>query len=54
MIDFSFPTEIEAVRLKVREFMDTVVRPAWDATDQADRSKVVETIVRLRRVAREE
>ncbi len=27
-IDFSFPPEIEALRLKVREFIRDVVRPA--------------------------
>ena len=54
VIDFSFPTEIEAVRLKVRQFMTDVVRPAWEATEQDDRSKVVATIVDLRRQARSE
>ena len=52
MIDFSFPPDIEDVRLKVRRFMSEVVRPAWEATDQSDRSKVVATIVELRRQAR--
>ena len=54
MIDFSFPAEVEEIRLKVRSFMDTVVRPAWDATDQSDRSAVVKTIVGLRKQARDE
>jgi len=54
MIDFSFPAEVEEIRLKVRTFMDTVVRPAWDATDQSDRSAVVKTIVGLRKQARDE
>jgi acyl-CoA dehydrogenase len=54
MIDFSFPPEIEDVRLKVRRFMDTVVRPEWESIDQHDRSQVVATIVRLRAVARDE
>ena len=54
MIDFSFPAEVEEIRLKVRNFMDTVVRPAWDATDQSDRSAVVKTIVGLRKQARDE
>ena len=34
--------------------MTEVVRPAWDATEQNDRSKVVATIVELRRLARTE
>jgi acyl-CoA dehydrogenase len=48
MIDFSFPAEVEEIRAKVREFMDSEVRPAWEATDQHDRSQVVKTIVSLR------
>ena len=54
MIDFSFPPEVDEVRLKVRDFMDKRVRPEWDATDQRSRSEVVKTIVRLRKEAREE
>lgn len=54
MIDFSFEPEIEEVRLKVRKFMDTQVRPAWEATDESDRSAVVRTIVKLRAQARSE
>ncbi len=48
MIDFSFPAEVEEIRAKVREFMDTEVRPAWEGIDQHDRSQVVKTIVSLR------
>jgi acyl-CoA dehydrogenase len=48
MIDFSFPAEVEEIRAKVREFMDTEVRPAWEGIDQHDRSQVVQTIVSLR------
>ena len=54
VIDFSFPPEVEEVRLKVRDFMDKRVRPDWEATDQSQRSEVVKTIVRLRKEAREE
>ncbi len=54
MIDFSFTPEIESVRLKVREFMDSQVRPQWEATDEKDRDAVVRTIVKLRGVARKE
>lgn len=54
MIDFTFSDEVEAIRQKVRRFMTEVVGPAWEATDQNDRSKVVSTIVELRRVARSE
>ncbi|MEY2740698.1 MAG: acyl-CoA dehydrogenase family protein [Ilumatobacteraceae bacterium] len=54
MIDFTFPPEIDAVRLRVREFVDAEIRPAWEATDGDDRREVVRTIVRLRARAREE
>ena len=54
MIDFSFPEDVEEIRLKVRNFMDESVRPAWEAIDQGDRSQVVKTIVGLRKEAREE
>ena len=54
MIDFSFAPEVEKVRLKVRDFMDKEVRPAWDATDQKNRGEVVQTIVSLRGKARKE
>lgn len=48
MIDFSFAPEVETVRLKVRDFMDTEVRPAWDSIDQKNRAEVVRTIIELR------
>ena len=54
MIDFTFPPEVEEIRLKVRSLMDDVVRPEWEATDQAQRSDVVKTIVKLRKIARED
>ena len=31
MIDFTFPPEVDEIRLKVRSFMDDVVGPAWAA-----------------------
>ena len=54
VIDFSFPEEVEEIRLKVRRFMEESVQPAWDATDPNDRSQVVKTIVKLRKEAKEE
>jgi len=54
MIDFTFPPDIEDVRLRVRRFMDDTVRPRWESTDQADRKQVVKAIVELRAVARNE
>ena len=54
VIDFSFAPEVEAVRMRVRDFMDSEVRPQWDATNQDDRKSVVKTIVQLRERARTE
>ena len=50
MIDFSFPPEVEEIRLKVRAFMDDVVRPEWEAIDQGQRGEVIKAIVKLRRM----
>jgi acyl-CoA dehydrogenase len=52
MIDFTFPPEVEEIRMKVRSFMDEVVRPRWDATDQDDRGEVIKTIGKLRHKAK--
>ncbi|MFM8418147.1 MAG: acyl-CoA dehydrogenase family protein, partial [Actinomycetota bacterium] len=54
MIDFTFPPEVEDVRLRVRSFMDEEVRPRWDSIDQGDRKQVVKAIVELRKKARDE
>ncbi|MGB0148800.1 MAG: hypothetical protein ACPF97_07950, partial [Ilumatobacteraceae bacterium] len=54
MIDFSFPPDVDEVRLRVREFMDTRVRPEWEQIDQSERRQVVECIVKLREEARNE
>jgi acyl-CoA dehydrogenase len=54
MIDFTFPPEVEDVRLRVRSFMDEEVRPRWEATDQDERKQVVKAIVELRAKARNE
>jgi acyl-CoA dehydrogenase len=52
-IDFSFPPELEALRLKVREFIDTVVRPTEDAMDEHNRDELVAGIIRMRKAAHE-
>jgi acyl-CoA dehydrogenase len=54
MIDFTFPPEVEDVRLRVRRFMDESVRPRWESVDQDDRKEVVKAIVELRGKARNE
>jgi acyl-CoA dehydrogenase len=54
-IDFTFPEEVEHVRLKVRQFCEEVVRPAEreiDANDD-DRGVLVKQVIRMRRAAQE-
>ncbi len=54
MIDFTFPPEIDEIRLKVRDFMDAEVRPAEDKVgDDADRREWRDVIIALRGKARE-
>jgi len=54
-IDFSFPPEIEALRLKVREFIRDVVRPAEAriAEHENDRRFLVQSIIDMRIAAKE-
>ena len=54
MIDFTFPPEVDELRLKVRAFMDEVVRPEWEAIDPSERKQLVGTIIKLRKVARDD
>jgi acyl-CoA dehydrogenase len=53
MIDFSFPPEVDELRLKVRSFMDEVVRPAEEKNEGADRKEWIRTIISLRDQAKE-
>jgi acyl-CoA dehydrogenase len=54
-IDFTFPPEVEAVRMRVRAFMDDEVKPAEtpDLWDEGNRRKLVETIIALRQKAKD-
>ena len=49
-IDFSFPPEIEALRLKVRDFITRVVRPAEEkiAAREGDRRFLIQSIIEMR------
>ncbi len=55
-IDFSFPEEIEHLRIKVREFMEQVVRPAEKEIDanEDDRSVLVKQVIAMRKAAHEQ
>ena len=52
-IDFSFPPELEELRLKVRRFIDEVVRPREReiAAKEGDRRFLVEKIIEMRAAA---
>jgi acyl-CoA dehydrogenase len=54
-IDFTFPPEIDALRLKVREFIADVVRPAEAriAEHEGDRRFLVKSIIEMRVAARD-
>src|SRR5688500_4975615 len=53
-IDFSFAPEVEEVRLKVRQFMDSEVRPAEEkARADDDRGAWIRAIISLRGKAKE-
>ena len=54
-IDFALPPEVEEVRAKVRKFMEEEVRPVQEGLqrDEADRSRFVQEIVKLRARAKE-
>ncbi|MGQ0805573.1 MAG: acyl-CoA dehydrogenase family protein [Actinomycetota bacterium] len=58
-IDFTLPPDVEAIRKRVREFMDAEVRPAEEklyanATDgEPDRGDIVRMIIELRQKAHE-
>jgi acyl-CoA dehydrogenase len=54
-IDFTFPPDVEDVRLKVRAFLDQHVRPREQAAlDGDDRKKLLGTIIELRQKAHQE
>ena len=54
-IDFSFPPEIEALRLKVHDFIEQVVRPAEAriAERENDRRFMIQSIIEMRLAAKE-
>jgi acyl-CoA dehydrogenase len=54
-IDFSFPPEIDEIRLKVRDFLDEVVRPVEAKADADDwsRDQWITAIIEMRRAAKE-
>ncbi len=56
-IDFTFPPEVEEIRLKVRHFMSEVVKPAEqelhiDRRDSDSRRQIITTILKLREQAK--
>ncbi len=54
-IDFSFPPELDELRLKVREFVATIVRPIEEKAeaDSWDRDQWIHGIIDMRKAAKE-
>ena len=52
-IDFSFPPELELLRHKVREFIQTIVRPIEENMDESNRSELVSGVIKMRKAAQE-
>ena len=50
-IDFSLAPELEALRLKVRDFIDTVVKPTEAAIDENDRKSLIDGVITMRKEA---
>jgi len=55
-IDFSFPPELEALRAKVRAFVDDVVRPVERSADEErwERDRWIAAVIEMRQKARAE
>ncbi len=47
-IDFSLSPELEAIRTKTRDFIQTVVKPIEDAMDESDRKQLIDGIIKMR------
>ncbi len=52
-IDFSLSPDLEAVRVKVRDFIETVVKPAEAAIDEDDYDSLRDAVIRMRIAAHE-
>ncbi|TFH21455.1 MAG: acyl-CoA dehydrogenase [Myxococcales bacterium] len=50
-IDFTFEPEIEALRVRVREFIETVVKPIEAEIDEDDRQSLRAGVIRMRKEA---
>ena len=54
-IDFSFPPEIEQVRMRVRDFCEQIVRPSEKeiGANEGDREVLVREVIKMRKTAQE-
>jgi len=52
-IDFSLAPELEALRLKMRDFIDTVVKPTEAGIDEDDRKSLIDGVITMRKEAQE-
>ena len=51
-IDFTLTPELEAIRAKTRDFIDTVVRPLEEGIVEDDRKSLIDAIVEMRKEAK--
>jgi acyl-CoA dehydrogenase len=52
-IDFSLSPELEAIRDRVRDFVENVVRPAEAGIREDDRKSLVEAVILMRKEAQD-
>ncbi len=52
-IDFTLSPELEEIRAKTRDFIDTVVRPLEEGIVEGDRKSLITAIVEMRKAAQE-
>jgi acyl-CoA dehydrogenase len=50
-IDFTLPPDFENLRLRIRDFIDTVVRPAESSIDENDYGSIREAVIKMRKEA---
>lgn len=52
-IDFSLSPELEEIRTKVHDFIETVVRPLEDGIEEDDRASLIKAVIAMRKEAQE-
>ena len=52
-IDFTFPKEVQELQTRVRDYIETVVKPTEDEIDEDNRESLVAGVVKMRKAAME-